>query len=163
MHLKIQNPLYCFIHNSKKPQTKTSSQNKTVFVSMCFCKSFPSSKCKCSLCLGLSHTSCVRFSFKMLPALSCINLPGILLFNFLHLFLHCQVLNPDVLFDTQTAWRRVLSDQNTDGKSGGGEKEKGTNTPVSLRVKERGGRKCDKTSVSSGKYDPSLKRSLINL
>ena len=48
----------------------------------------------------------------------------------------------------------MLFNLNTDGKSGeGGGEEDGTSTPVRLGVKERGGRKFDKTSVSFGKHD----------
>lgn len=53
----------------------------------------------------------------------------------------------------------MLSDLNTDGKweGGGGKKEEdGTSTPVRLGVKERGGRKFDKTSISFAKHNQSL-------
>jgi len=52
----------------------------------------------------------------------------------------------------------MLSDLNTDGKSGEGgeeeeEEEDETSTPVRLGVKERGGRKFEKTSASLGKHN----------
>lgn len=51
----------------------------------------------------------------------------------------------------------MLSDLNTDRKSGGGEEEEdGISTPVRLGVKEREGKKFDKNSISFCKHNQSL-------